>query len=718
MQNEQTINESESEYVNVIRNNPSQLFKDVNEDMINKWKEHLIPTEDLNCFINEENFSENNNNPIDIAKNMKIVHNDVLRTRVRESYIMPSFQNTLEFLLIYYCNIHYIYYKQGLNEIFGPFLLLRYKFKSLSLLTIFSMAQGFIDKFFSNVYHDKSPMSIKASSALIELLLKYHAPDIYLKLHNIDIQPELYSINWLMNLSSAKTEIGPIYRLWNHLIQENDEFMSHYFIIAFLIMKRKEIAKTHFSMLVVTLNQFTITTNTEVDLLYAIAKQVKKDTPYSYQIFANKLNVFNGNVKDLEKLYNEFKPQNYIAMPLYAKELLYLSSHNREFVENEKQIPHSLLLILTKYIIIDLRNKQNKHKSDGALPLASGRNSIIITPKHKDSLLQEVENDLKDIPNIDDYYIIILTSHTNKYEEYRDRYYLHEEYVPEMVWGDDIGARCESICFIDPKISKTLPKNDKINVSEYDNFRRVYKHLIKKNYKYVSICYGGFIELHDQSMKFNMPLEKHKKSKCSYCKAQKQKKKSKKDTSCPHSNKNKIEKIEEEEERNSVFKYNKADLLLKDNQSKHNKKFQKSDGDLLIGNNDKMIMSEFIQFIKEYNYMFFIGKLIEQSLEHEEIIILIQLEEIAFYKIDTNEYKTLIKFNSIYIKHISRINSNKGIVNIKYKQKPSSLNNKENTIIIDFITPTDSNKFIYSFNEARTNLRNSSNVKHKIDHNN
>jgi hypothetical protein len=116
--------------------------------------------------------------------------------------------------------------------------------------------------------------------------------------------------------------------------------------------------------------------------------------------------------------------------------------------------------------------------------------------------------------------------------------------------------------------------------------------------------------------------------------------------------------------------------------------------------------------------MFFIGKLIQQSLEHEEIIILIQLEEIAFYKIDTNEYKTLIKFNSIYIKHISRINSNKGIVNIKYKQKPSSLNNKENTIIIDFITPTDSNKFIYSFNEARTNLRNSSNVKHKIDHNN
>ena len=63
--------------------------------MINKWKEHLIPTEDLNCFINEENFSENNNNPIDIAKNMKIVHNDVLRTRVRESYIMPSFQNTI-----------------------------------------------------------------------------------------------------------------------------------------------------------------------------------------------------------------------------------------------------------------------------------------------------------------------------------------------------------------------------------------------------------------------------------------------------------------------------------------------------------------------------------------------------------------------------------------------------------------------------------------------
>jgi hypothetical protein len=214
------------------------------------------------------------------------------------------------------------------------------------------MAQGFIDKFFSNVYHDKTPMSIKASTALIELLLKYHVPEIYLKLHNIDILPELYCINWFMNLSSGKAEIGPIYRLWNHLIQENDEFMSHYFIIAFLIMKKKEILETHFSMLVVTLTQFKITTNAEVDLLYANAKQVKMATPYSYKIFANKLNIFNGNVKDIEQLYNEFKPQNYIAMPMYANELLYLSSRNPVYVENDKQISHSEVLLLTNYVII------------------------------------------------------------------------------------------------------------------------------------------------------------------------------------------------------------------------------------------------------------------------------------------------------------------------------------------------------------------------------
>ena len=54
------------------------------------------------------------------------------------------------------------------------------------------------------------------------------------------------------------------------------------------------------------------------------------------------------------------------------------------------------------------------------------------------------------------------------------------------------------------------------------------------------------------------------------------------------------------------------------------------------------------------------------------------------------------------------------IINIKYKQ---TSHDKEDSIIIDFINPTDSSKFIYSFNEAKTHLRKSSNVKKKTDHN-
>ena len=544
--------------------------------MLNKWQKQLIQTEELNCFIGEEGFYENNTSPIDIAKNMKIVHNDVLRTRVRESQIMPSFQNTLEFLLIYYCNLHYIYYKQGLNEIFGPFLLLRYKFKSLSLLTIFSMAQGFIDKFFSNVYHDKTSMSLTTSSALTELLLKYHAPEIYSRLHNIDIKPELYNINWLMNLSSGKTEIGPIYRLWNHLIQENDIFMVHYFVIAFLIMKKEQIKETHYSMLVVTLNQFKITTNDEVDLLYAIAKQVKFATPYSYKLFANKLHVFNGNVKDLEKLYKKFKPENYLAMPLYANELLYLSSTSKVYIENNDQLPNSEILMLKNYVIIDLRNKANKHKSDGNLPLAEGRSSCIISPKETDKhdLPQTIEKELKEINGIEDYHIIILTSNTTKYEEYKDQYYPMKPNMVNLVWEGNISPRRDSICIISEDISKTIPKLDKINVSEYDSFRQVSKHLIKQNYKYVSFCYGGFMALHEQTMKFNTPLEHHKKSKCSYCNKHEHKKKSNKDTSCPHSNNPKNNLDNPKEANNNISKYNKANLFSMNNQSKHNKKMK------------------------------------------------------------------------------------------------------------------------------------------------
>ena len=81
--------------------------------------------------------------------------NDSKRTRVRESEIYPDFIETLAKVLRYYCEKYKLFYKQGLNEIFGPLILMRYKLKNLSLTKIVNLGAMIIDTFFPNYFYKK-----------------------------------------------------------------------------------------------------------------------------------------------------------------------------------------------------------------------------------------------------------------------------------------------------------------------------------------------------------------------------------------------------------------------------------------------------------------------------------------------------------------------------------------------------------------------------------
>ena len=67
---------------------------------------------------------------------------------------------------------------------------------------------------------------------------------------------------------------------------------------------------------------------------------------------------------------------------------------------------------------------------------------------------------------------------------------------------------------INPKLVKQWIKKDKskrahIRVKEFDNFKKLITSFMKKNFSYVSYVYGGFKEIHEQSLKFNIPLLNH-----------------------------------------------------------------------------------------------------------------------------------------------------------------------------------------------------------------
>ena len=135
------------------KNDISHYFDVITENKILGWENKLQESK-----LSIRNFS--NVNDADILseefndkKLIRIIKGDIERTRVQESIYMKSFKDYVYQLIIYYINQNKISYKQGLNEIAGPFILLKYKL-SITFTRIYSMMVCFIDKFLTNYFHD------------------------------------------------------------------------------------------------------------------------------------------------------------------------------------------------------------------------------------------------------------------------------------------------------------------------------------------------------------------------------------------------------------------------------------------------------------------------------------------------------------------------------------------------------------------------------------
>jgi hypothetical protein len=65
--------------------------------------------------------------------------------------------------------------------------------------------------------------------------------------------------------------------------------------------------------------------------------------------------------------------------------------------------------------------------------------------------------------------------------------------------------------------TKNKSKYVETKLKEYDNFKKLITNFIKKKYKYVSYVHGGFEKIHEESLKFKIPLLNHDDN-CYLCK--------------------------------------------------------------------------------------------------------------------------------------------------------------------------------------------------------
>ena len=693
-------------YDNLIKENPNEIFTTITQEKIAEWENILlkyVPNK-LNddCQILIVNFD------LSFQEQIK---KDIERTKVRESILMSSFTQYLEFFLTYYCKEQNIFYKQGLNEIFAPFILLKYKIK-ISLSEIYNLIQGLINRFLPNYFYEKDTFySLKSSLNVTTLLLKYHEPRVYNIFDNALISPEMYATNLLLTLMAHKLNLNIIYYLWHILITNNDILFIYYFIVAFLKYNSEQIINCDITIIPAIITKLTIDTIDELKEIIDIAFELRKNTPHSFRILVNHLQIYKMHSKELKKCYEIIKPDSLITMPIFPKEIFYICYPNvkcpDEYCDNindddniNKNIKNNINCEFCKYyltnklnyIIIDLRilefgTFEDENEKTGFLP-----QMIMLEQKElKDENLPEnlTERFKKDKGL---YHIILLTSKTNYFNDFEDDYYKEIEHNNLNKYYQ-IQSKIEKK--LNTELTKKINKKKKFKLKEYDNLKKTLICMLKSNYPYISFAYGGFNAIHELSFKYKISLLNHDPN-CDLCKKM-----------AKNSNFF-IKKIK------GLFKNDKKKEIIEssnnDNNNINDNKNEESKNDDNIQKGERFHISLFNKMIEESNYNANACLLIENHMKkykkNNQIVLILKKENLEIYRVIQKDFQ----FEKLDIININDIIS----INIKQKSNIATLDyfylNEKGTkikdyIIIEFIDKDDCRKFGFSINHLKSKTK-------------
>ena len=563
---------NDEEYTSKVNDNPGLLFEKVNEQRLILWETFLFNISSPSGI----------NTDFDILTacpergDQTVIINDCGRTRVRERYLVPGFQKILEAVLTHYCTTKGLGYKQGLNEIFGPLLLLQYKIKSLKLSKLFDMGEVFIDQFLPNYFYEKDIYSLKCSLSLFTILLRYHEPSVYNRLDSLDIVPEVYATNPLSTLMLGKLKIDLVYELWERIIKTQDVLISHFLLVSLLIYYREMIINCEKSYLATLITALTITSIEELDIIFNKALQLREQTPFSYRILVNKIGFLKRDNKDIREAYEFYQPESIPAMPIFPIEIISITSKTAcvdcvdpecknsktnggnalkeeededectdlwsfadkisdaflKFQENmNNHICEKCNMKIQKnmqYILLDLRilnygEEDDDTEKTGFLPM-------MINVDQDELKSEDFSKIITDRFTVErgNYHFIFLTSSTDNFTKFERDFYMDnmtELDKKKMMFGLIKQSKIVKKLNLDDA-QKNLTWKEIYKLKEYDNFRNTLKTMQKENFPYVGYVYGGFDGVHEESFKYDYELLFHDEKQCLLCE-EKRKKKSK-----------------------------------------------------------------------------------------------------------------------------------------------------------------------------------------------
>ena len=716
------LNDELSEkYINLLKTNPESLFEIIDCKTISIWESKIYS---FNIKIIDSDSQIYSTAPD--RKDQSVIQVDSKRTRYKEKNLIVGFEKILEIILTFYCNSKQINYKQGLNEIFGALLLMKFKIKDLKLINIVNLGEAFIDKFLANYYFEKDLRSLKLGIHLFSLLLKYHEPNIYYYLDKFSVPHELYVTNWILTFRAQKLHLDIFYYLIDNLINIGDPIFINYILVALIKSKREKLYSSEGKNLVKLLLNLTFNTKEEIDETIKNALDLRKVTPYSYRFLANEIGLY-ANSNLYETYLNHFElyePYLIPTMPIFPLEVLHKNfeytnkiicpdkdcpnnkKNNKVTIDWEKQTTYTqednknyvcekCNLKIEKnlnYIILDLRLYEPSHFKDEEDFLKMGIISGTVQINKEELLSGDIDKLLSSrlLSIRGDNHIILMTSRTDHFNEFEERFYsdkISEAKRKKMLLGIEKDEKIEKV--LDLKgVENDLDLKELYKLKEYDNFRKILNSMRDRNFPYVSYLKGGFESLHQESLNYDIDLVEHDPSICKLCNFKKKKRKSSK-LSKKHLNKN----ISETLWKNNLisinelngFLSNKENIILICSLHRFKTKFY----------NEKLEI--FIIFLFDKNFIEIYNK--EKELNNKNS---------SYYNLGVNQQNSkeiilkhfyCILFNEI--KGVSLIIKEKNFIDLELKNSEKDKDNKSIGFGFEFYSKEDAKTFVKLIKQIR-----------------
>ena len=758
------INLLDKDYYELISTNPKKIFENIDCKKI-AYLEVLLFTRSPPSGIGEEEDILNTKFEL---KEQRVIKNDVKRTRVRESVLVKSFKNDLELILTYYCSSKNISYKQGLNEIFGPLILLKYIIPNIKFKKLYDIGEVFIDQYLPNYFYEKELYSLNSALGLFLILLRYHEPSVYNRLDNCEISPELYATNYIMTLMSGKLKLNLLFELWEEIMKIGDPLIMHFILVSIIKSKRDLIINCDTNLLASLMTSLTILTHEELKNIINMAKNLRTQTPYSFRILANKIGFLIKNNQNIKNTYELYKPKLIPAMPIFPLEILDItykslncidpdcknsknktavsSLDNSEYCVIEHEYKTNTIYKFQEelinnhicekcdmkieknmnYILLDLRilkyGKDNENIKTGFLPKMINVDQEELKSEDFNQIIVDRFESERGF-----YHFIFLTSSTDFYTNFEDSYYIDntsEVDKKKKMFG--LGKQTK----VDKELNlqnatQNLTLKEIYTLKEYDNMRKTLKSMQKLNFPYVSFVYGGYKAVHEESYIRDIELLEHDENSCILCKEMnlKNKKKLKKNKKNDKNDNNKDEisnLLWEHKKKIKFSEFNKLDLdpnnyicycTLK---KYRDKLFDIEELEISIALIKEKFMMEIYKFDKRKEY----DEISEDDLEKVKKVEIKKYYDLGKTEDEEKEIMTLIE--EIPIRSITYLGPKtkyKNIINISYNveekgttEKKSSKNKtgkniKMYEIILDFPSVRESKNFVVNFKNIVKKLK-------------